>query len=233
MQCSECESAVYAHGLCQKHYWRKKRTGTTERTRLPAQGPCKADGCERKAFAKGYCSMHYQRLRAPLYTIWRNLRAKYPGAYDPCWDDREAFIDDVGMPPLAGSQLRRIDKSRPWSKDNCEWREPVGMKTPPKGSPDWAKYQLAWKYMRKFGLTMEDVDRMLAEQNGECPICLMPLMLEVEGKPVKVCLDHDHKTGLPREFLHDNCNKGIGQLADEPERCERAAAYLRKHHAEK
>lgn len=62
---------------------------------------------------------------------------------------------------------------------------------------------------------------MLAKQEGKCAICD-----DVMDKPQ---LDHDHATGKVRELLCPGCNVGIGNLKDDPEILDRAAAYIRKH----
>ena len=64
-----------------------------------------------------------------------------------------------------------------------------------------------------------------------CPICLRP-EIEVRGrggrKSGSWCCDHDHVTGLFRGWLCHDCNRGIGALADNPDRILRVLDYLKK-----
>jgi len=70
---------------------------------------------------------------------------------------------------------------------------------------------------RKYGLTPEAFDEMLAMQGGGCAIC---------GKPNPDNVDHDHVTGRVRGILCWNCNVGVGQFEDDIERLITATAYL-------
>ena len=70
---------------------------------------------------------------------------------------------------------------------------------------------------RKYGLTLEDFDEMLASQGGGCAIC---------GKPDPDNVDHDHVTGRVRGILCWNCNIAIGQLEDDSDRARAMAEYL-------
>lgn len=76
-----------------------------------------------------------------------------------------------------------------------------------------------------YGLTPEDEDALLLAQDFKCPICLGPF--DPTSRGTKIAVDHDHKTGVVRGLLHVTCNVGMGMLRDDPERLERAAAYLR------
>ncbi len=69
----------------------------------------------------------------------------------------------------------------------------------------------------RYGITVADVERLIAEQAGVCPICLRP-------KPNHV--DHDHATGRVRGILCFGCNGGLGQFGDDVDRLIRAIAYL-------
>lgn len=75
---------------------------------------------------------------------------------------------------------------------------------------------------RKYGMTEDDYDAMLAAQGGCCPICNATLA------EVVVNVDHDHGTGRVRGILCDRCNRTLGLFGDDPARLRSAAAYLRK-----
>jgi hypothetical protein len=70
---------------------------------------------------------------------------------------------------------------------------------------------------RKYGLTLEEFDALLAAQGGRCAIC---------GKPDPDNVDHDHVTGRVRGILCWNCNVGVGQFEDDIERFIAATTYL-------
>ncbi len=57
---------------------------------------------------------------------------------------------------------------------------------------------------RKFGITLEEYNKLLAHQGGVCYIC---------GKACttgrKLAVDHDHDTGMIRGLLCVNCNKYV------------------------
>jgi hypothetical protein len=70
---------------------------------------------------------------------------------------------------------------------------------------------------RKYGLTLEAFDELLASQGGGCAIC---------GKPDADNVDHDHVTGRVRGILCFNCNIAIGQVEDDEDRLAAAMTYL-------
>ena len=57
-----CEKKHYARGLCQMHYRRMERNGTTDRIREPGLKVCSIESCDRVAEARGLCHGHYQRV---------------------------------------------------------------------------------------------------------------------------------------------------------------------------
>ena len=73
---------------------------------------------------------------------------------------------------------------------------------------------------RRYGLSPEQFDALLAQQGFLCPICL---------KRAAVHVDHDHSTGRVRGILCEMCNGGLGQFRDNPETIESAIAYLEEH----
>ena len=73
----------------------------------------------------------------------------------------------------------------------------------------------------KYGITMKEYDRLFFLQKGRCAIC--PTTLERDRD---THVDHDHNTGKVRGLLCGPCNRAIGLLQDDPQRCKNAATYL-------
>lgn len=84
---------------------------------------------------------------------------------------------------------------------------------------------------RQYGITLDDYDRMLADQGGVCAICLLPETRTMRSDSPQVralAVDHDHVTGEIRGLLCFCCNTGIGKFGDSPDRLRAAAKYLSK-----
>ena len=64
---------------------------------------------------------------------------------------------------------------------------------------------LVWKY----GITQEQYNQKLVEQNGVCAICRQP---PKEGKLLSV--DHNHSTGMVRKLLCQPCNIYLGYIKE-------------------
>jgi Recombination endonuclease VII len=88
-------------------------------------------------------------------------------------------------------------------------------------------------------MTLADYDAMLAAQGGVCTICESPPTVVARAKGLTrgggderfMQIDHDHETGAVRGLLCLTCNRALGNLHDDPDLCEAAAAYLRAHQA--
>lgn len=76
---------------------------------------------------------------------------------------------------------------------------------------------------RKFGLTLEDYDRMLAEQNGHCALCPSTVG---NSRRRNLHIDHDHETNEVRRLLCSRCNTAIGLLEEDVGLLSRMVAYL-------
>ncbi len=58
------------------------------------------------------------------------------------------------------------------------------------------------------------------KKEGACKIC---------GKITKLVYDHDHTTGLFRDWICGMCNRGLGHFNDSIELIEMALNYLKQH----
>lgn len=81
---------------------------------------------------------------------------------------------------------------------------------------------------RKYGINLDDYNKMLQEQNGSCAICFVKVE---DTKKKYLCVDHNHLTGAVRALLCDPCNSAIGFLKEDQEVILRAAEYLKKFSA--
>lgn len=64
--------------------------------------------------------------------------------------------------------------------------------------------------LRTYGITPEEYQRMLEEQNGLCAICHQPERMKLRGRVKQLCVDHDHATGKVRRLLCHPCNAKLG-----------------------
>lgn len=82
---------------------------------------------------------------------------------------------------------------------------------------------------RRYGITLEEYDTMLAEQNFVCAICKNPeTMRTSSGKTCNLSVDHDHSNGNIRGLLCRSCNVGLGNFSDDIRLLRAASLYLSK-----
>jgi hypothetical protein len=80
------------------------------------------------------------------------------------------------------------------------------------------KYK-AQRLQRRYGISPQERDAILAMQSGLCPIC----GVDIRGREH---VDHDHVTGAVRGLLCQLCNLGLGAFRDDPKRLSAAMSYL-------
>lgn len=79
---------------------------------------------------------------------------------------------------------------------------------------------------KRYGITPEDYESMLADQDGVCAICHEPETLIRRGTVCSLTIDHDHMTGKVRGLLCNNCNRALGLFNDNQKILRSAAEYL-------
>lgn len=91
----------------------------------------------------------------------------------------------------------------------------------------WAETMRRGHYRRNYGITIEDYDSMLYQQQGQCAICGSTSASSDASE--RFHIDHDHSTGRVRALLCARCNMGLGNFKDDPVLLQLAANYLRDH----
>jgi Recombination endonuclease VII len=129
-------------------------------------------------------------------------------------------------PCMEGTNARR-NRGERTSDRRTKWRQAAIARDP--------HYDRRQNLKAKFGISLEDYDRLLAEQGGRCAIC--PATEPGGRHKTFFPVDHDHACcsgkrscgKCLRGLLCAGCNFGLGHFGDDPERLLAAAAYLLDH----
>jgi hypothetical protein len=74
---------------------------------------------------------------------------------------------------------------------------------------------------KKYGLSVEQYDKMFNKQNKRCACC--------NRETDKLVVDHNHTTGAIRELLCSPCNTALGLLNEDVTVMQNMSNYVRKH----
>lgn len=143
---------------------------------------------------------------------------------------------------------KRVSTSMRWKRENkgdyAEWCRLDRIKNPEKyrryeqnsirkhGIEKFRKQEVA----RIHGITVEDYEKLIKENNNQCFICKNPETRKGRnGKSIAMlCIDHCHiceEKGkhIIRGLLCHACNTAIGKFGDNVEYMKKAIEYLEKH----
>lgn len=79
------------------------------------------------------------------------------------------------------------------------------------------------KIRSTYQITDDEYAALVQGANGKCELCGVKL---TDDGPSREVIDHDHNTGSVRGLLCNNCNMGLGYVADSPDLLEQLAQYL-------
>jgi hypothetical protein len=83
-------------------------------------------------------------------------------------------------------------------------------------------YRRKSAYKVKYGITIDDYNKMFKQQEGKCDICKR----HQNDLTRILCVDHDHKTNKVRALLCVTCNTDVSVVEN---RLEEMLNYLNKH----
>jgi len=90
------------------------------------------------------------------------------------------------------------------------------------------KRSKSYNLFHKYGIHLDDYERMLSEQNGVCAICSSPPVSSKRNKGY-LDVDHDHVSGVIRGLICHPCNQGMIAVDRIPDWLEKAANYAAKY----
>lgn len=88
-----------------------------------------------------------------------------------------------------------------------------------------ARHKRKHHLLKTFGVTLEEMEQLLAKQGWVCAICGEPIS---DKRGYAPHVDHDHESGRVRGILCFHCNTGLGQFKDDPARLLAAIHYLNR-----
>lgn len=194
-----CRNPVLAKGMCQTHYDRLRRTGSTEK-QVKERTPCVR------------CGKRDGEYIRPDGRVCKACRQKEKRAEAVAADPGSCAYCGVEIPSRRATPGQAMYCTR--EHKELAWRE----------DGRGAEASLRWYYRQRYGLTLEEAEAM---RGLGCEICGV-VSTDAEGRWGNLHIDHNHETGEVRGVLCTTCNTGLGQFKDSPELLEKAAAYLRR-----
>lgn len=188
---------------------------------MASEKTCGHENCNRPHLAKGLCGKHYQRAN------WHKHKAKanqgnrewyHAKKKDPAFVEAERKRNKKRMAEkrAVSEEFRQLEQAK-----KAEYRS----------SPNKRDVERNGALLYKYGITLDDYNKMHEQQGGVCAICQRQERVKDvrRGTLRKLSVDHCHATGKVRALLCSDCNTTLGKLNDNPTLFETAAAYLRKH----
>lgn len=199
----DCDKPKVSRGLCSSHYTRWRATN-------PDAPRCASSVCDRAAITKGLCEGHYTRSRKgqDIEVPLARRRNAGGGSRRDEHGNRECVECLQWLPEDAFARGGSSDGFAPHCKE-CR-----------------GHYRL-----QMYGLTREQYQQMVEDQDGKCAIC---------GDPPGVrglSIDHDHACcpepaqscgKCVRGLLCGRCNTAIGLLRESPNIITSALEYIEK-----
>ena len=115
---------------------------------------------------------------------------------------------------------RQKENCRKWARENPEKKKKSDRESARRRS---FVVKRASYLRRRYGITIEEYDKMLEKQNGCCAICGIHCD-DIKSK--HLCIDHCHQTGKVRGLLCRSCNAYLGLWKEDINFFKRAILYL-------
>ena len=116
------------------------------------------------------------------------------------------------------AEYGKSEKRKKWKEDNKEKNREYARR-------HYYDTKDQLRYVKKYGITLEQYKKMYDNQSGKCKICDIPS--EQLTTPLNV--DHCHTTQIVRGLLCGRCNSALGKLKENKKTIENLINYLEWH----
>lgn len=99
----------------------------------------------------------------------------------------------------------------------------------PKNKEKWRRYRQNGVFKRRYGITLEQYEKMVTDQENKCLICKKEPDNYGPKQNHVLSVDHCHKTGKIRGLLCHRCNTALGAFHESPEIIIKALEYIKNH----
>ena len=116
-----------------------------------------------------------------------------------------------------------------WRKNNPEKRKAQELRS--RNKPENKRRRKNTELKKLYGITIEQYERIVLEQNNKCAICNkenIKLNHPTHIKQASLVVDHNHETGFIRGLLCYTCNLAVGNLKDNLINAKSLVSYLEK-----
>lgn len=138
--------------------------------------------------------------------------------------DLRAKRKALGLCLSCGKNPSPCESCRAWNREYMR-RKRAGL--PPEEKKKLWVSKRHYYLMRKFGISEEQYNKMLEQQNYSCAIC--GSKESGDKRTSRLSVDHCHTTSHVRGLLCSACNKGIGLMRDSPDILQSAIKYLQNN----
>jgi len=125
------------------------------------------------------------------------------------------------------THARTRDGKGSWCK-KCLIQKTAEKRKDPVQKELWKEYGRRSTLKNRYGITAEQYDKMIDDQEGVCAICKVNTQ-GGRGPNSRLAVDHNHDTGAVRGLLCGMCNQGIGMFKENPETMITAIEYLKSY----
>ncbi len=174
------------------------------------------NGMTRKEYNKKYRETHREEIRAYQEQYQKQYYKKHVEKIRKYYEEHREEIQAREKQ----YNVKRRDRKAEYDKEyRAEHRGDRERYREEHRADQWAS-----QVKLRYGVSPEDYDQMLVEQDGCCAICGRHQTKFKE----RLCIDHNHETGIVRGLLCRRCNLLLGHAHDSVTILQLAIDYLKR-----
>lgn len=117
---------------------------------------------------------------------------------------------------------KKMRQTEDYKQMQTNWREGGGSKAEYERNKDT---YVSNALVKRYGITLDDYNVMLLEQNCCCHICGK----HESNNGKRLAVDHNHATGKVRKLLCHHCNAALGSVQEDLQILQKMITYIEEH----